>query len=224
MRGGAPLQLPGTPVLAAWTGREEGDLGPAAPVVERRLRQQRVVARPWSGARQVHGAGVVVVEEPGASGGEADAMVSATPGCALSVLGADCATVAFASPQGVVGVAHAGWRGLVAGVVEATAAAMRGLGATDLVAAVGPCAHPECYEFSPEDLASVVRRLGPVVEGRTATGRPALDLPAGIAARLDAATVRIVRGVDRCTICAPEYYSHRGDGTRARQALVAWVA
>ena len=78
--------------------------------------------------RQVHGGRVVVVEDPAAAGAragtEADALVTAAPGVALAVHTADCAPVALVSPEGVLGVAHAGWKGLEAGVIPAVAAAM----------------------------------------------------------------------------------------------------
>ena len=91
----------------------------------------------------MHGARVVVVEGPGGAAGEAaDAAVATSAGAALAVLTADCAPVALASPEGVLGVAHAGWRGLRAGVVEATVTTMRRLGATRIEAVLGPCVHP----------------------------------------------------------------------------------
>ena len=97
--------------------------------------------------------------------------MSATPGCALAVLTADCAPVALASPEGVFGVAHAGWRGLVAGVLERTVDAMRALGATEIGAVLGPCIRAECYEFGPADLDRVAARLGDGVRATTAVGR-----------------------------------------------------
>ncbi len=96
------------------------------------------------GCTQVHGIDVAHVEtpwEPGA-GPRADAMVTDRPGLALGIITADCAPVLFADPEaGIAGAAHAGWRGAVAGVIEATIAAMTALGARHdrIVAAIGPC-------------------------------------------------------------------------------------
>ncbi len=179
--------------------------------------------RPWSSVRQVHGADVFVVEEPGGGGVEADGLVSRRPGVALSIKTADCASVAFSSPEAVIGAAHAGWRGLVGGVIEATIEAMRALGATAVTAALGPCIHSECYEFSPSDLDAVAARLGDVVRGRTADGRPALDVPAAVRAAVAAAGAELVHDAGVCTACSPDYWSHRADTDPERQALVVWV-
>jgi YfiH family protein len=165
------------------------------------------------------------VEEPGELPTSAgDALVSAHPGACLAVFTADCAPVVLASAEGIVGVAHAGWRGLLAGVLQATADAMRALGASSLVAGLGPCIHPGCYEFSPGDLDRVAARVGDGVRGRTSSGQPALDLPAGVRAALASSGVEMAVEVQRCTACSPELFSHRGKGDRGRQAVVAWRA
>lgn len=89
-----------------------------------------------------------------------DALVTATPGLGLGVTGADCGILLFAAPAaGVIAAAHAGWRGALAGVVEATVAAMEGLGAraADIVAALGPTIAQRSYEVGPEFVATFVR-------------------------------------------------------------------
>jgi len=138
------------------------------------------------------------------------------------VLSADCAPVALASREGVVGVAHAGWRGLLGGVLERAVAAMRALGAGEIEAVLGPCIRPPCYEFGADDLDRVAARLGDGVRGRTASGAPALDLPAGVGAALERAGVDDLRDVGLCTACTPGYFSHRARGDRGRQALALW--
>lgn len=164
--------------------------------------------------------------EPGGPGGHAapvgDGLVSAHPDARLAILTADCAPVALASAEGVIGVAHAGWRGLMAGVIGATIEAMRALGAGRIVAGVGPCIHPECYEFSAADLAAAVGVLGESVRASTARGLPALDLRAGVHAALGAACVEVVAEVRRCTACSEDLFSHRARGESQRQALVVW--
>jgi hypothetical protein len=159
---------------------------------------------------------------PVACSGLGDALVSTTPELALAVLTADCASIALGSSEGVFAAVHAGWRGLVAGVVGRAVATMRELGATEVVGALGPCIHGECYEFSEADLAEVAARCGEGVRGRTSDGRPALDLPAAVAASLAACGVGLVPGRDACTACDPGYYSHRARGDRGRQALLVW--
>jgi polyphenol oxidase len=154
--------------------------------------------------------------------GTADGLVSASPAVALTVLTADCASVALGSDEGVFAAVHAGWRGLVAGVVGSAVRAMRSMGATEVVGALGPCIHAGCYEFGPDDLDRVAAGLGDGVRGRTTSGRPALDLPASVAAALAAAGARQVAGVDACTACAAGHFSHRARRDPGRQALVVW--
>jgi YfiH family protein len=151
-----------------------------------------------------------------------DALVTADADAALAVLTADCAPIALASDEGVIGVVHAGWRGLVAGVVDRGVDAMRALGATDVVAALGPCIHAECYEFSEVDLDAVARELGDGVRALTSAGRPALDVPAAVRVSLAQAGARLVHDVDVCTSCSAEHYSHRARRELERQAVVVW--
>jgi hypothetical protein len=186
-------------------------------------RRRRMVDLPWTWLRQVGGDGVVRVDTPGGgSGSTADAAVTATPGCALAVLTADCAPVALASAEGVLGVAHAGWSGLRAGVLERTVDAMADLGATVITAVVGPCIRPECYEFGIDDLERVAARVGPEVRATHASGAPALDLAAGVRAVLSRAGVDDVHDQGWCTACRPGWYSWRARAERQRQATVVW--
>jgi YfiH family protein len=104
---------------------------------------------------QVHGTEIVAVERPWkrAANPRADGMVTKVPGIALGILAADCAPVLFADPEaGIVGAAHGGWRGALAGVMEATVAAMVALGArADRIrAGIGPCIGQASYEVGPE--------------------------------------------------------------------------
>jgi polyphenol oxidase len=154
--------------------------------------------------------------------GDGDALVGVGPGSAVAVLTADCGSIALGSAEGVFAAVHAGWRGLTGGVVEAAVAAMRERGATTVVGALGPCIHPECYEFSPHDLDQVAAVYGDGVRGRTATGHPALDLPAAVSAALMAAGAAEVTGTVACTACGGGYFSHRARADRGRQALVVW--
>ena len=108
---------------------------------------------------QVHSADVIALTEPFAAEARprCDGVVTATPGLALGVTGADCGMILFADPDArVIGAAHAGWRGALAGVVEATVAAMTRLGATPkaIRAALGPCIAQASYEVGPEFVAA----------------------------------------------------------------------
>ena len=188
-------------------------------VLENRARAARALgADPVQlvGLTQVHGPDVVTVETawlPG-QGPRADAAVTARPGIALGIVTADCAPVLFADTRaGVIGAAHAGWKGAVAGVLEATIAAMRALGATDITAAVGPCIGQKSYEVA-ADLRDAVLANNPADTSFFAGGvRPErwqFDLAGYCAARLRAAGVAapIVTGHD--TLAEEDsFFSHR---------------
>ena len=142
--------------------------------------------------QQVHGTAVAVLDTPWSTRPVADALVTARPGLLLGIVTADCAPVLFAGiggEHGVIGAAHAGWRGAVAGVLEATLDAMRALGARDIVAVVGPCIAQASYEVG-ADLRDAVLARDPV-DGAFFTGGLAghwhFDLPGYCLARLAAA-------------------------------------
>ena len=219
------------PALVRWTGRAEGDLGHGGRWVATdgvdaavAARRAAVLDRPWSWLRQVHGDRVVVVTEPGGGcGEEADAAVTTDEWATLVVFTADCAPVALASPEGVLGVAHVGWKGLALGVLDRTIDAMRALGATAVDAAVGPCIRPECYEFGEDDLDRVAASAGDEVRATTAAGRPALDIVAGVTAALTGAGVDAVHDEHACTACDPDrWFSHRARRDTGRQATLVW--
>lgn len=222
---GAAVRLLSAEVVT--TSRPDGDLGPgpvsAKPSAELERRRRAVVDRPWSWLRQVHGSTVVVVDSPGAGAGRVgDAMVSSEAGACLAVFSADCATLALASPEGVIGVAHAGWRGLVAGVIEAALSAMSEQGASEVHALVGPCIRPGCYEFSPAHLDLVAARYGDGVRSLASSGRPALDVMAAVACALERGGAELDGSDPACTACSGRHYSHRGGRDGARQATVIW--
>ncbi len=204
-----------------FTGCGDGDLSPDSVDVDRR--RAAVVALPWTWLRQVHGDAVVVVDRPGArTGVRADGVVTGVPGAAIAVQAADCAPVAVLG-ESVVAVAHAGWRGLVAGIVPAVVSAARRVAPGPLRAVVGPCIRPRCYPFAPADLDVVAGAVGDVVRSETGSGEPALDLVAGVRAALSDAGVDDCDDVAICTACSPSHWSHRADGGHQRQSLVAWL-
>ncbi len=108
---------------------------------------------------QVHSPDVVTLTEPLIIRPQADAMVTAVPGLALGILTADCQPVLFSDPDaGVIGAAHAGWRGVKDGVLEATLDAMEALGAdrANITAVIGPCISQAAYEVGPEFVESFI--------------------------------------------------------------------
>ncbi len=150
------------------------------------------------------------------AGVEADAAFTTRSGCTLAVRTADCVPVVLIG-DGAVGVVHAGWRGLAAGVIEATAAAMGGVAE----AHVGPHIRRGCYEFGTSDLDTVAAALGDRVRATTTWGTPALDLTAGVRAALDGTAVH---DPGACTACSDVYFSWRARKEHERFATIAWLA
>lgn len=138
----------------------------------------------------------------------------------LVVLTADCAPLALASDDALA-IVHAGWLGLLAGVIEQAAARLRAVGHGTVRAALGPCIHPDRYPFGADELARVVAVYGSDVAATTPDGRPALDLPAGVRAALRGADITDLHDVDVCTAQSPDHFSYRRDGQTGRQAVVA---
>ena len=167
------------------------------------------------GITQVHGSAVATVAEPWrpGEGPRADALVTDRPGLALGVITADCAPVLFAA-RGIVGAAHAGWRGAAGGILEATVAAMRRLGAGEIAAAVGPCIGQESYEVGPE-LREAVVSAGTVPDpdrffGPGQDDRLQFDLSGYCLARLRACGIERVEALG-CDTRSDEarFFSHR---------------
>lgn len=189
-------------------------------------------AVPMVRVRQVHSADVITVggalpwtaeQQP-----EADAMVTAVPGCLLGIVTADCAPVLLADPgAGVIGAAHAGWRGAVGGVLENTVEAMVGLGAkrADIRAAIGPSIAPANYEVD----AAFRRQFSEADAAFFTAGRSGhwqFDLPAYAAHRLGLAKVSQIDDLALDTYADDaRFYSyrratHRNEPTQGRQISV----
>jgi YfiH family protein len=167
----------------------------AAHVVENRRRVAAALALEPGRlltCHQIHSADVVVVDEPWSLAGRprADAMVTKRAGIALGILTADCAPVLFVDPKaGIIGAAHAGWRGALTGVLDATVAAMRDLGAAaaDIRAGIGPCIGQASYEVGPEFPAPFLAERATNERFFIAAARPGhfqFDLAAYVADRL----------------------------------------
>lgn len=221
-------------VRAAFTGRRQGNVsllvgGGDATAARRSLGD--VIGLPAGRTvfmEQVHGAAVGVVGAADAGRGlvqhadavpGVDALVTTEPELALAVLTADCVPVLLVGDR-AVGAAHAGRRGLLDGVVEASVAALCDLGERPehLIALIGPAVGACCYEL-PEHEAEAAAAVLPQLRGRTAWGSPSLDLAAGTDAVLRRAGVRRRAAVRACTRCgAADWFSHRAatDGREPR--------
>ncbi|MDQ7993397.1 MAG: polyphenol oxidase family protein [Propionicimonas sp.] len=178
-------------------------------------------------AHQVHGVEVLEVGADTSPGGcattEADALVTREAGIGIAVRVADCLPVLLADPAaGVVAAAHAGRVGLAAGVLPATLARMRALGARRITAWIGPHVCGACYEV-PEQLRAEVAAGLAGAWATTSWGTPALDLGGAASVQLEAAGCS-VRRHDPCTLETPTLHSHRRDAAAAgRQAGVIWL-
>ena len=169
---------------------------------------------------QVHSTRVLRAA-PAMRGEHADGLWTDEPGLPILAMSADCLPIAVArvdASQPAIAVLHVGWRGLLAGIVEAGAQA---LGGDTLAAAIGPGIGPCCYEVGEEVATPFRERFGDDVvhDGR-------LDLWTSAERALRAAGVAQVDRFDRCTACEPEtFFSHRRDaGRTGRQGVIAYVA
>ena len=196
----------------------------------RMIRELDLPSPPWW-LQQVHGSAVLVVREALQAATSiddeprVDAAVTATPGAVLAVLSADCLPVLFAAADGrCIGAAHAGWRGLAAGVLEATIAAMDRPSA-QVLAWLGPAAGPTAYEIGDEVRAAFVDADAGAANAFVAT-RAAhwhMNLYALARRRLAAVGVTQVSGGDACTISDARFYSHRREGRTGRMASLIWL-
>ncbi len=182
-----------------------------------------VTASTLLGVHQVHSADVVTVTAATPDRPQADALVTATPGLALSILTADCQPVLFADTgAGVIGAAHAGWKGALSGVLGATVDAMVALGATrsTITAIIGPTISQRAYEVGPDFFDQFID-ADPGHGRFFAQGsgdRMLFDLPAFGLAQLRAAGVGHAEWTRHCTYSDPaRFYSYRRT-THAREA------
>ena len=175
--------------------------------------------------RQVHGRDVVHATQPAtAPVREADALVCDAPGLAIAVVTADCLPVLIATPSGVVAAAHAGWRGLAAGILPATIDALRAI-APDVdraIAVIGPHIGASCYEVDEPVVRAFATRFGDAIDAASQPSRAGhwkIDLARLAQLDLERAGLscdRIATLSDACTACDPgRFHSYRRDGARA---------
>jgi len=208
-----------------------GDDAKAVTSNRTRLVEATGVAPVW--LRQVHGARIVRLSaedaRAGASVHEADGAIATQPGVACAVQVADCMPVLFAAPRGVA-AAHAGWRGLAGGVLEAAVDAL--CGATgddpaDVRAWLGPCIGPDRFQVGADVLAAF--GVDPTQATGTAfraeqPGKWLADLPRLARERLAARGVVRVRGGAGCTVSEPSrFFSFRRDRITGRMAALVWL-
>ena len=218
----------GGPYASLNLGEHVGDDPSAVRQNRELLRADLVLPSEPVWLRQVHG--TVVVEARAAMAAvTADASWTRETGVVCAVLTADCLPVVFCNAPGThVAVAHAGWRGLSGGVLEATVAALveAGASADSLRAWLGPAIGPASYEVG-ADVRDAFLRADPAAEATFHVHRPGhwrLDLYAAARLRLRRAGVTTVSGGDHCTLAEPaQFFSHRRDRVTGRQATLVWL-
>lgn len=202
---------PGPGVAFTWS--DDGDMRPAGSEDRVRVSTSLGIGTEWATLRQVHGSTAVRVDTPGAAG-DGDALVTDVPGLATAIFTADCIGVVLTGPGGVA-VAHAGWRGLAAGVIESALGALAEIGKPADAAYLGPAIGPCCFEVGDE----VADRFGED-RSKTTWGTVSVDLISNARRRLSPLSVW---ADGRCTACGGGY-SHRADATAHRMAAIGWVA
>lgn len=179
----------------------------------RRFSLKHQVAAEWATVNQVHAGRVVVASEPGIHG-DADALVTRTRDLPIAIFTADCLGLVFEGAD-VIGVAHAGWRGLDAGILEATVEAMRALGSSPHRVTAGPGIRRCCYEVGPE-----VAAVFPDSQALTTWGTVSVDLVAESRRRLPGLVFEEIGG---CTGCDEKYFSYRNGAIIERMVSMGWL-
>lgn len=201
---------PGHPGVA-FTTSVDGDMR-GSPTDREAVADRLEIPRSWAVVDQVHGAHAVRATAA-LNYGSGDALFTTEPDLPLAMFTADCLGVALTA-EGAVGVAHAGWRGIVAGVVPALIGEMIDAGFRPVRAAVGPGIGPCCYEVG----VDVSDRL-PGFTSETTWGTTSVNLRGAVLGQLDGLDVW---DAEACTRCGAGFYSHRTDATPARMTTISW--
>ncbi len=227
-----PIGPAGAETVVAATERGDGDVHPRRTdpaTLERR--QRAATGRVWVMTNQVHGIDVHTVrhratEAAAVDAGrdaEADVIAASSADVPLAIWAADCAALMLIGERGAVVAAHAGWRGLAAGIVDVAAHELAIRGDAVAAAVLGPGIHPCCYSFDADERRLVAAGVGmapEAVAGTTVAGAASLDVPAAVAGALRRHGVEL-DVVGPCTGCDGRWFSHRR-GDAARHAVVVW--
>jgi polyphenol oxidase len=224
LRGDAGCGASQAPYACFNLGEHVGDDPVAVAENRRRLKVGAALPSEPSWLSQVHGTTVADLDSP-RSPGPADAAVARGAGRVCAILTADCLPIVFATDSGDrVAAAHAGWRGLAAGVIEATVRAV-GAPAATLMAWLGPAIGPQHFEVGAEVRDVLLSADAQAVEAfePNARGRFMADLGMLARRRLQALGVTRIYGGGECTFSlAQRYFSHRREGMTGRQATLIW--
>ncbi|SDB58849.1 peptidoglycan editing factor PgeF [Pseudomonas sp. NFACC13-1] len=203
-------------------GDHVGDDPTAVAENRRRLIDRFVITPAW--LQQVHG--IAVVEADPTRVATADASWTATPGIACTAMTADCLPVLFCNRAGTrVAAAHAGWRGLANGVLEATLDSLA-VPANEVLAWLGPAIGPQAFEVGPEVREAFIAQRPEAVEAFAASpnaGKFLADIYQLARLRLAARGVTAVYGGGLCTVNDPRFFSYRRNPRTGRFASLIWI-
>ncbi|OOG86525.1 multi-copper polyphenol oxidoreductase [Pseudomonas sp. A25(2017)] len=203
-------------------GDHVGDEPAAVAENRRRLTDQFAITPAW--LQQVHG--IAVVEADPAQVATADASWTDTPGIACTAMTADCLPVLFCNRAGTrVAAAHAGWRGLANGVLEATLDSLA-VPADEILAWLGPAIGPQAFEVGPEVREAFIVQLPQAAQAFTASpnaGKFLADIYTLARLRLAARGVTAVYGGGLCTVTDPRFFSYRRNPRTGRFASLIWI-
>jgi polyphenol oxidase len=223
------------------TDAADGDMRPSGPLggATQIQRQRALTGAAWTMADEQHGVGVLDADaatpRPAAVVGDlpiADVIVTSAVDTQLAIWAGDCAPVVLCGDDGTLVAAHAGWKGLAAGVLDVAVGLIVDRGDRVGAAVLGPCIRAECYEFGPVELRAVAAGVAggddpdsalAAITATTVAGRPALDVPAAVAWVLRRHRIELAT-TSACTACDPRWFSHRARADLARHAVVAWTA
>ncbi|MCM2463197.1 peptidoglycan editing factor PgeF [Pseudomonas sp. CG7] len=216
--GGARL----APLARPNLGDHVGDDPTAVAENRRRLTDPFAITPAW--LQQVHG--IVVVEADPTQVATADASWTATPGIACTAMTADCLPVLFCNRAGTrVAAAHAGWRGLANGVLEATLDSLA-VPADEILAWLGPAIGPQAFEVGPEVREAFIAQLPQAAQAFVASpnaGKCLADIYALARLRLAARGITAVYGGGFCTVTDPRFFSYRRNPRTGRFASLIWI-
>ncbi len=178
----------------------------------------------WSFLTQIHGSkNIEVKENESVLGLEGDALFTTQERKVLTIQVADCVPIALVSDSGAIAAIHAGWKGLLNGVIENTSEVLQDKSPGDQAAVIGPHIGPCCYEYGRKDLDSFIEAFGASVVGVTDSSTDSLDLMAIVRVILEKRGIEIEYRDGSCTSCDSKFWSYRSNGTQKRQSLLAWI-
>ena len=180
----------------------------------------------WSYLTQVHGVQILeVTDDDVIRGDDGDALVTVLEKSVLTVQVADCVPISLISEGGAISIVHAGWRGLLKGVLDEASNKLSATKPGKQMAVIGPHIGPCCYEFGREGLDQFIEKFGISVEASTKINSNSLNLSAVVERICDEKGIEVISKDSSCTSCLADnkYWSFRFNSTELRQCLFAWI-